>query len=1076
MLKRGISKSIAIALFAATAAFPQFEAGSVVGTIKDPAGLAMPNAVVEIRSLATNVTRQTVTSAAGDFDFVALQPGQYALTAKRPGFKETTQEFTLAVGQRAELNLTMEVGATNQSVTVAANAVMVETANSDVSNLRTRQQVVDLPLNNRNFTQLVQLAPGVNNHGNSTNVTNGGYTEGRGTSGAVVNGNPSDIGVYIFDGILGTDADANVLIIYPPVDSIQEFKVQTSAAPASYGGGPSIINVTFRSGTNNLHGTLYEFVRNSDFDAKNYFDSPTNPIPPFHMNEFGANIGGPIVIPHVFNGRDKLFFFFADYEGKRVSQAQTYISTVPIPAFHTGDFSALLPKTVLHVPGTTTPLPNNQVTQIDPTSAKLMALYPLPNIPGAGLVNNYLFNGALVNNIDQGDLRIDYRTPKSAIFGRFSKENPATISPGYLPAPAIGGGPGYPGTTLAPGLQAVIGYGRSFSPATYYEARVGFSRLLETIIDADTARGNLAEQLGIPNANAGGAPGLSTISVSGTVGLGDNNGSVLKVNNLVEIDQALSWVKSGHELKFGFNWLSTRFGFFTPPKPNGSFSFTGAYTGYGLADFLYGRPISSQIDVTKYFDLKRYRPSFYIQDNWRLTHRLTLNLGLRDDIVTSWKERHNRLAVFDGSNGGNLVPLGTPGYPADTVTDGHWKNLAPRVGLAYSLDPKTVVRAGFGIFYAYETYNSNPMAKNAPFNGSIITSNATGDTGYAAALPISAGFSAARPDLFPAAGTAFQVYQRSYPNPSAHEWNFNVQRQFTSHDTLSLAYVGQNAIHLLINPNINQATPGPGVVAARRPWPNLSDGTLNCTCANSSFNSLQITYINRLAGGLDFQGAYTYAHSIDNSSGNSNGTGIQNPHNLALYRGNSDFDVRHDLVLSWTYALPFGRGRKFASGARGPMQQIIGGWRLNSIDNFAAGAPFTPTMVSSLLNSGSAGQWPNRIGAGTIASPNIHLWFNPADFVSPGNYLYGNSGRNILFGPGTKQIDFSLFKDFIFSESAGRRLEFRAEAFNIFNTPQFNNPNAQIGNAAVGTITSAGAPLLFQRTSRQIQLALKLYW
>jgi Carboxypeptidase regulatory-like domain len=1066
---------VAIALALSAAAVAQFDLGAVVGTVRDPSALPIANAAVEIRSLATNVTRKTMTSATGEFDFVALQPGQYAFSAKQEGFKETTENFQVTVGQRVELNVSLEVGATNQSITVGANAVAVDTASSDVSNLRTRQQVVDLPLNSRNFTQLVQLAPGVNNHGNSTNVTNGGYTEGRGTSGAVVNGNPSDIGIYLFDGIQSVDADANVLIFYPPVDAIQEFKVQTSAAPAAYGGGPSIINVTFRSGTNNLHGALYEFVRNSDLDAKNYFDSHTNPIPPFHMNEFGGNIGGPVVIPHLFNGKDKLFFF-ADYEGKRVSQSQTYISTVPIAAFRTGDFSALLPKTVLHVPGTTTPLPNNQVQQIDPTSAKLIALYPLPNVPGAGLVNNYLYNGALINNIDQGDIRVDYRTDKTAIFGRFSKENPATTNPGYLPAPAVGGGPGYPGLTLAPGNQVVLGYGRSIGVTKYYEARVGFSRLLETIIDADTAHGNIAEQLGIPNANAGGFPGLTNISISGAAALGDGNGSVQKVNNLWEIDQALSWVKGSHELKVGFNWMSTRFAFFTPAHPNGTYSFNGSYTGYGLSDFLYGHPISSQLDVTKFFDLKRYRPSTYIQDNWRVTSKLTVNVGLRDDLVTPWTERHNRLAVFDSSNGGNLIPVGTPGHPSNSVTDGRYTNFAPRVGFAYSLGSKTVIRAGFGIFYAYETYNSNPQAKNAPFNGSIIATNSTGEAGYAAAVPISAGFAAARPDLFPAAGTAFQVYQRSYPNPSANEWNFNVQRQLSSHDTLSVAYIGQNGVHILINPNINFPTPGPGAVASRRPYPNLADGTLNCTCANSSFNSLQVTYLNRLASGFDFQGAYTYAHSIDTSSGNSNAVGLQNPANLNLFRGNSDFDVRQILVLSWSYELPFGRNKKFASTAHGVLQKAIGGWRLNSIDTFAAGAPFTPVMVSSLLNSGNAAQWPNRIGSGNIANPSIHAWFNAADFVSPGNYTFGNSGRNILFGPGTKQVDFSLFKDIVFNESETRHLQFRAEAFNVLNTPQFNNPNAQIGNAAVGTITSAGAPLLFQRTSREIQLALKLYW
>jgi hypothetical protein len=265
-------------------------------------------------------------------------------------------------------------------------------------------------------------------------------------------------------------------------------------------------------------------------------------------------------------------------------------------------------------------------------------------------------------------------------------------------------------------------------------------------------------------------------------------------------------------------------------------------------------------------------------------------------------------------------------------------------------------------------------------------------------------------------------------------------------------------------------------VATRRPYPNLADGTLNCTCASSSYNSLQTTYKSRLASGLDFQGSYTYGHSLDNSSGNTNAVGIQNPQDLSSYRGNSDFDVRHLLVLSWSYDLPFGRGKKFVPSARGLVQTVVGGWRLNSIETFSTGSPFTPVMVSSLLNSGNAAQWPNRVGSGLVSNPTINDWFNTADFISPGNYIYGNSGRNILFGPGTKQVDFSLFKDFNFNESASRRLQFRAEAFNVLNTPQFNNPNAQIGNAAAGTITSAGAPLLYQRTSRQLQLALKLYF
>ncbi len=830
-----MGRLVLIAMALLPSALAQFDLASVVGTVRDPSGSAIPGATVEIRSLATNVARNTTTSASGDYDFVALQPGHYSVTARQQGFKNVTRTFEVAVGQRLQLDVALEIGTSAESVTVDASAVIVDSVSSDLSNVRTSQQVVDLPLNSRNFTQLVQLAPGVTNKGNSTNVTNGGYTAGRGTSGATINGNSSDVGVYMFDGIQSVDADANVLILYPPVDAIQEFKVQTSAAPASYGGGPTVINVIFRSGSNDFHGAAYEFLRNSAFDAKNFFDSPTAPIPPFRMNEFGANLGGPVWIPRVFNGRNRLFFF-ADFQGKRVSQSQTYISTVPTELMRKGDFSELLPKTIIRAPGTNVPLPNNQVPLIDPAAAKIVNLYPLPNIAGGGTVNNYLYNGPLLNNINQGDLRIDYRTTNSSVFGRFSHEDPSTTNPGFLPAPAVGGGPGYPGLTLAPGTQVVLGYGRSIGPTKYYEFRAGFSRLVENIIVEDTKYGSIADQLGIKNANLGG-PGMSTISISGMAAFGDGNGSLAKVNNIWEMAHALSWIVGKHELKFGFNWMFPSFAFFTPPKPVGAFTFNGSYTGFGLADFLYGRPISSQIDITKYFTLTRHRPVFYVQDNWRVTSKLTLNLGLRNEMVTAWKERHNRMGVFDPSNGGNLVPLGTPGFPDDSVTDGHWNLLGPRVGFAYNVTPATVIRAGFGIFYGYQTYNSNPMAKNAPYNGSLIVSNAAGEAGYAAAQPISAGFPAARPDLFPAAGTAFNVFQRSYPQPSANEWNFNVQRQLSGRSTLSVAYVGQNGVHILINPNINFPVPGPGAVASRRPYPNLADGTLNCTCANSSYNS-----------------------------------------------------------------------------------------------------------------------------------------------------------------------------------------------------------------------------------------------
>jgi hypothetical protein len=535
-------------------------------------------------------------------------------------------------------------------------------------------------------------------------------------------------------------------------------------------------------------------------------------------------------------------------------------------------------------------------------------------------------------------------------------------------------------------------------------------------------------------------------------------------------------VKGSHELKLGVDWRSLRFAFYSPGYPTGQFTFSGAYTGYGLSDFLYGRPISSELDVTKFFSMQRFQPSFYIQDNWRVTSKLVLNLGLRDDLVTPWGERANRLSGFVPINGGTLVLVGTPPYYGNTITRGRYTNWGPRFGFAYSVNDKTVVRGGVGIFYAFENNNSNPMVKNAPYNGSLIQTNSSGAAGYAAALPISVGFPAARPTLFPLANSTFNIFSRRYPNPNANEWNLTLQRQLSSHDVLSIAYVGQTGDHILLTYNQNEPYPGAGATAPRREFTNLADGSNNCMCGNSSFNSLQVTYINRLSLGLDFQGAWTYGHSIDNSSGQGNLVAPQNPFNLATNRGNSDFDTRQSLVLSWSYKLPFGRGKLLAKDAHGITQVLVGGWQLNSIDTFQTGSPFTPVMATSLLNSGTGAQWPNRIGVGKLSNPTVGEWFNTADFVSPGAYTFGNSGRNILFGPGTRQFDASLFKDITFSSDGSRRLQLRAETFNIFNTPQFNNPSTSIGTASGGTISSAGAPVLFQRTSREIQLAAKLYW
>ena len=1073
-MRRGMSAAATMAVFCAVV-WAQFQFGSVSGLVRDPSQAPVTGAVVEARSANTNVARRVTTDASGQFTFVSLPPDVYTISVAHQGFRNQSRSIQLSVDQRVESDFTMELGSVQEQVTVQGAAPLLETGSAELGNVRTEKQVVDLPLNTRNFTQLVDLAPGVNNRGSSSNSILQGYTSGRGTNGAVINGAPPEGIVYLFDGIQSVDNDAGVLMFFPPVDAIQEFKVQTNSAPAAFGGGAGVINVNFKSGSNKYHGTVYEFLRNSALDAKNFFDSPLNPIPPFRLNQFGFALGGPVWIPKVFNGRDKLFFS-ADYEGRRVYQAQTFTSTVPVSTFRAGDFSALLPKTALVDPRSAarTPFPNNQVpaSLFDPTSTRLMALYPRPNLPG--LVNNFLYNPGQQTIIDQYDIRGDYRTGASTFFARMSREDPDTITPGYLPPPAVGGGPSRPGDTVVPAWQGVIGYGRVISPSMYYEARIGFTRMYEAIIDELYSQKTLAESMGIPNANGGGAAGgMTNINISGTVGLGDGSGTLFKYNTNYEYGQAFSWVKGKHELKLGVDIMSRRFAFFSPTWPVGTMSFSGVYSGYGLSDFLLGHPISTQIDITRFFSMHRWVPSFYVQDDWRVTQKVTLTYGLRDDLVTPWKERRYQLAGFVPANGGTLVPVGTAPYLGDAVTQGRYTNFGPRAGVAYNVSPRTVIRAGAGVFYSLQMQTSNlSPAKNAPFSGSLQVSNNAQD--WASASPISAGFPASRPDLFPISGTGWVYYPYDFKTTSNVQWNLSVQRQLGESNVLTLAYVGAKGTHLFVTENINQAVPGPGPVTGRRPYPNLGDGTAVGPWGNSSYNSLQATFERRFSKGLSVLAAWTWAHSIDDSSGTGSET-VQTPYDLSLYRGNSTFDVRQNVVLSWTYELPVGHGRTLLSNGPRVLDWALGGWQLNSIDTFQKGTPFTVTMLTNTLNVGGGVQYPNRIGSGNLSRPTIDQWFDATAFAAPGNYTYGNSGRNILYGPGTVELDASLFKN-IPLPGEGRHIQFRAEAFNVLNTPQFNNPNAQIGFAGVAKIISAGSPPLFQRTSREVQLALKLYF
>ncbi|MDZ4802490.1 MAG: TonB-dependent receptor [Bryobacteraceae bacterium] len=1065
----------------------QSEFGSIVGTVVDSSEAPIAGATITFQNTETNQTFTAVTSSDGAYTSPPLRPGNYTMAIGVQGFKSLRRTLQLDVNQRALVNMQLEVGSVSESVTVVSDAQLLETQTAALGNVRTTKAINDLPLNGRNFVQLFHIATGVTPVGSGPTLSPTASNQG-GVMGGAVNGARPSQNDFRYDGIQSQDTDQNILLFIPNPDAIQEFKVQTSAMDASFGrSGGATVNLVTKSGSNEYHGSLFEFFRNSALDAKNYFDSPTDPIPPFRQNQFGGTFGGRLL-------RDRTFFFGA-FQGTRNRQAQTYLSTVPLDAYKRGDFRSLPlrlydPLTTVTSGSSTTrqPFVDNQIpfSRFDPAGRKLIELYPSPNLPG--VVNNYLFNPTRESDTNQFDARIDHRfSEKDSFFTRYSNSRMDAYNPSFLPGPALGNGPSYPGINAQRAHQVALSYNRTFSPTLIYEFRAGFSRLRLTN-DTKLAGSNLSDQIGIPGVNL--EPrlsGLGAISVSGFRGLGQSEfNPLLKVNNNFQYTNRFTKIAGAHTWKMGHELLRRQFNQFSPVAPMGTYSFNGQFTqnpasasgtGSAIADLVLGLQNSSRLDIEAVYGQRRWEHSLFVNDDIRMTRRLTVNLGLRYELVTPFTEVADRQ--------GGLVPglgfvyrVNTPEFPGRTVNATDYTNLAPRVGIAFQVTPKTVVRTGYGIFYTFPGIASGRLAsKSPPTAGNIAINNNTFATNLATVTPVSAGFPTTRPSTFDPTNSNFKYSPYNDADAYVQQWNFNIQRELPANFVLTTAYVGSRGIHLYIFPNINQPVPGPGAINPRRLYPNLANADGVHKAGDSWYHSLQLTAEKRYSQGLTFLAGYTYGKALDTAGGD-NGGGPQNPWDIRAERGPADFDIRQRLVMSWTYELPFGRGRSFGNGTSGWQDQIIGGWNINGIQSFMTGFRFTPSSAQNTLGSGAGGQRPDRIGAGNLPTDQrtILRWFDTSAFTTPRLYTFGNAGRGILEGPGTKVVDLSVFKRFRIGKSEVRQLEYRAEFFNIANTPQFNVPNASVGSPAAGRIDSAGEKTFFQRTSRQIQMALKLYF
>lgn len=1061
----------------------QVDTGTIAGSVRDTSGASVPEASVTIKNQGTGQTIQMHADQMGLYVSPPLRPGTYVVEVAAAGFETKGQRLRLDVSQRAELNFDLQLGTLTQNIIVQEVIPVLQTENSTLSNLRSERAIRELPLNGRNFAQLIGLAPGAMPA--QTQTTGSPITMKRGITGFAINGQRLEDNNFLLDGINNNENHNGLgILIFPPLEAVEQFRVETSVADSQYGrGGGATINLTYKSGGRDFHGGLFEFLRNSAMDAKNFFELPAAKIAPFRLNQFGGFLGGRL-IPWQ---KDPKTFFFVDYEGQRVRQGQTFISSVPTEAFRDGDFSAATQRIYDPLSQRANPsgsgfirdqFVGNRIpaARIDAVGRNILDLYPLPNL-GSGIANNYIYSPVRANTVNSVDAKVDHTfSARDTAFVRYSYSKAELDEPSNLPAPAVGNGPGVPGLNSQPVNQVVLSETHLISPTKVNQARFGWTRLNLRAFNPNYGK-YASSDIGVPGGNVPGdilTSGLTIFSITGLRDLGDNGYSpAVVVSDNLQFNDNFNMVIGRHSIKIGGELQRRRYNAFQSSVLRGQMVFNAGYTinpaasagtGIGSADVLLGKANNGTIryiEGTRGFRRTEY--SWFIQDDMRVNDRLTLNVGLRYEIFSGWPwtEVNNRLYQFVGETQ-DLVRVGANGVPRSGV-QGDYNNFGPRAGLAYKITTKTVFRAAYGIYYSPPQLDiTRNLAGNPP--ELVVSAFSNNQFDFAGARAASQGFD--RPAQGVVAGATLNAIDPNARTSYIQQWNGSLQRQFPGAVGLTVSYVGTKGTKLLSRPNINQPVPGLTPIAQRRPYPRFDNISSTENRLGSIYHGMQVTAEKRFARGLSFLAAYTFSKSLDDASAHY----IQpmDLRNIRLDRGLSDFDVRNRLSLSFAYALPF--------RANGLLKQAVEGWQFNGIWSKFDGLPFSVSSATNTLNIGS-GTRADRLGSGELAADQRSLarWFDLSAFAAPGSQKFGNSGRNILRGPGTNMLDFSVFKNFPLGAEA-RRLQFRAEVFNLANSPQFNNPNSTIGAAGAGTITSAGAPNNLQRTSRQIQLALKFYF
>lgn len=1103
---------------------------SLLGTVTDATGAAIPNAVVTATNVATNVKVESRSDSVGRYLVGQLQPGSYRLEATVSGFKKYVRGgIELNVGQQAQLDIAMTIGEVTDNVTVEGAVSAIETTSSTIGKVVSNRAILNLPLNSRNIYSLIFLTPGVaGSIGNNYNSMS--YT---------INGARASMMDTLIDGASASHPTVQGyagISAFPSVDAIGEFKVMGANFPAEYGrSAGSVLNVVYKSGTNNFHGSAYEFLRNSALDANTFYNNLRGiPLSSFKRSQYGGTFGGPIK-------KDKTFFM-SSYEGLRQSSFSSRTTTVPTTLQRSGDFSQTFAgannPVNIYDPFTTRqsgssfirdPFPGNIIpaARFDKVGANYMKYYPQPTNDGAAWThaNNYYNAGSSVLNIDQIDGRFDHNfTTNHRLFVRYSYRYqdslPAVLWPKELTAAETTNNErnrmhnGVVDYTFTPNATTVVDLRGGYARSLYYFENLGL--------------GFSASDLGFPSAlnTAGGLPMFPVLSASNYTTLGNQDN---RRNAFITYSFAgsVSKMMGAHTLKTGYDGRLIQVNNRESRSTSGSFSFGAGMTqgpdantaasnrGNSIASLLLGTGSSgSLINSFKDVAATSWYTALYFQDDWRVTKKLTLNLGIRYDLDTPRTERYDRMNYFDptiasplkapGYNNmkGGLVFVGVDGNPrSQYIMDTN--NFAPRIGFAYQANSKTAIRGGWGNIYAISLQQAHGTV--GPFGWRTQTDWVPSigvQPNYLLSNPFPSGFNSVTGNKLGAltqVGSNIQAPVQETLTPYSMQWNFNVQRQLPANLTLEVAYVGTRGLQLSRNDEgglslnqldpsymslgsqLNQQVDNPfyGIITTGalstakvtraqllRPYPQFTDIIpLYSTGASSNYHALQTTFSKRFSHGNQFEGSYTWAKAIQE------GLSHPNSYNLRMSRSLADYDIAHRFVVSYIYELPFGRGRHFGAGWNKAMDLMLGQWQFNGFTTYQTGTPLTisASNVAGLFNPRGLA---NNNGKSAVISGDVHdrlnRYFDTSVFSQPAAFTFGNTSVTSpdLRAPTVRNWDLSIFKDFVIRE--GLRLQFRTEAFNALNAVRFGSPDTSVTSSSFGVVsTQANSP-------RQLQFGLKI--